>query len=191
MDSSLARHHMTAAMVTGMRAPAAAAPARRADSAVPLATVVALRPAARWDGRDGAERAMAVAAMDAQNRIAVAKIAAGAGWDPEGAPVVVTCAPGEVRARLGLQQVPTEIPARYVGGRLTLPAAARACLGVVAGDLVAAAAMAGGGELVLVAGADLAQLLTGAVAAPEAPAAPVRGRSRGVKAAFRPAAANE
>ena len=184
MDASLTNRQRTVALVSGLRPRThTGATATRTD------VVVALRPEARWAPRDGAQRAMSVASVDAQHRISLTKVASALEWG-ESAEVVVCCHTGRVQVRAGRPQTPTELPARYTAGRLTLPPTALRVLGVAAGALVVAATVCGSGELVLAAGDDLAALLTGAVAPQDqivADRAPTGPRSS-VRPAFRPAA---
>ena len=138
-----------------------------------------------WVGRDGMERALVCAAMDAQNRVAITKLAPALDWPPN-APVVVHVEPGRVRVALGVPMSPTEIASRYVAGRLTLPAAARARLDLAPGDAVVATT-AGDGQIVLVAGADIAQLITGTAEHVSVPLEELAStQRRGVKPAWQP-----
>lgn len=110
--------------------------------------------------RDGATRVGGFAAMDAQHRVCIAKAATTLGWDDATA-LVVTCELGRLTVAQGSPQRRRESVATYQGGRLTLSRAARGCLGLVSGDQVIVCTAPGGDAMVLMAGADVLQMLTG------------------------------
>lgn len=186
MTHGLQTAHRTTALLAGLR-PLGAAPANLAAGRdTGLAPALLLAPVHRAP-RDGAGRTGVFAAMDAQNRVSIIKVSSALGWT-DATPVVVTCEPGRVIARPGVPAKPTELRAKFVGGRLTLPAAARANLWVRTGDQVVAATVPGTDSLVLAAAADVLQQMTGPedVACAPAPAttAPLSG---GVKPRWQPA----
>ncbi|MCU1431375.1 MAG: hypothetical protein JWP95_480 [Actinotalea sp.] len=98
--------------------------------------------------------------LDARNRLSITKPARALGWADK-VSVVFRVAPGRVYVSVGSPTSPLEIAPRYVAGRLTLPAAARARRDVAVGDAVVAVT-AGDGQIVLAGGADTAQVITGA-----------------------------
>jgi hypothetical protein len=156
--------HTNTAFLTGMRGRAHEQP--RSALTGDLAEVVPLRPARSGPARDGAARVGALASMDAGNRVCVAKAATAAGWS-EGSPIIVTCVPGRVVARPGTPSERTEHASAFVGGRLTLPVTARACLAISPGDQIVITTVPGEDCLLIVAAADVLQQLTGPVAEPE------------------------
>jgi hypothetical protein len=114
--------------------------------------------------RDGASRLGGVAAMDSQNRVSILKAASCLGWY-DATLLVVTCELGRLTVAQGSPQRRREAVATYKGGRLTLSRAARGCLGVASGDQVVVCAAAGRGAMVLMAGADVFQILDGPASA--------------------------
>ena len=133
------------------------------------ALVAAVRPAlpaslypvsgARADA-DGAARVGGFATMDAQNRLCIAKAASTLGWD-DATTLVVTCELGRLTVAQGSPQRRRESVATYQGGRLTLSRASRGCLGLISGDQVIVCTAPGGDAMVLMAAADVLQMLTG------------------------------
>ncbi len=143
-----------------------------------------------WAERDGVVRGLVCGVLDAQNRLAIAKLAPSLGWADDMA-VVFRVEPGRVYVSVGVPTSPLEVASRYVAGRLTVPAAARGRLDVAVGDAVVAVA-AGDGQIVLAGGADIAQVITGSSEATPAPMGVVGPAKRsGVKAAWKePVAVN-
>lgn len=184
MTHGLDTRRSTSAFLTGLYGRANQQPVLVPTGA--LAEVVPLRPARSGPARDGAARVGALASMDAGNRVCVAKAATAAGWS-EGSPIIVTCEPGRVVARPGTRSKRTEHATAFVGGRLTLPVTARACLAISPGDQIVITTVPGEDCLLIVAAADVLQQLTGRAAEPEpgvcaapepaAPDAPARRRS--------------
>lgn len=179
MVHGLVTHHTTQARLRAIRGGGSGLPA---DVEQPGPTVRV--DAAPWSERDGVARALVCGVLDAQNRLSITKLSPVLGW-AEDAPVVFRITPHRVVVWAGTPTTPLEIASRYVGGRLTLPGTARARLDVGAGDAVLAVT-AGDGRLVLAAGADVAQVITGAsevIPAPLEAVAPVK--RTGVKSAWR------
>ena len=147
----------TAALVAAVRPalPASIYPAPGADAD----NVVAL-PNPGLPPRDGAARVGGFATMDAQNRLCIAKAAIALGWDDRTA-LVVVCELGRLTVTEGSPQHRRDAMAKYTDGRLTLSRAARGCLGITGGDQVVVCTAPGGGAMVLMAGADVLQMLTG------------------------------
>ena len=147
----------TAALVANMRPALPAAmlsrPGADADNVVAL-------PNPGLPPRDGATRVGGFAAMDAQNRVCIAKAATALGWDDQTA-LVVVCELGRITVAEGSPQHRRDTTAKYADGRLTLSRAARGCLGLTTGDQVVLATAPSGGAMVLMAGADVLQMLTG------------------------------
>ncbi|HEY3383065.1 MAG TPA: hypothetical protein VGK32_14940 [Vicinamibacterales bacterium] len=181
MPNGLDTHLRTRALLAGVHA--------RADFAAtpepPSAPVIALPTPPLWPSRDGVRRGFVAAAMDAQNRISVTKLAPFLPWDDDTA-VVVRIEHGKVRVTAGWANGPTELVSRFRDGRLTLPASARAVLDIGPGDVVVAAT-AGDGEVFLAAGADLALLMTGVRAAEPVAAASPEPAKRRKRSGVRPA----
>ena len=147
----------TAALVAGVRP---ALPASMSPLLGPAADNVFPLPNPGPPPRDGATRVGGFATMDAQHRVSIAKAATALGW-VEATALVVTCELGRLTVAQGLPQRRRESVAKYRGGRLTLSRAARGCLSLISGDQVVVGTAAGGGAMVLMAGADVLQMLTG------------------------------
>jgi hypothetical protein len=117
-------------------------------------------PAPSLPFRDGAARVGEIATMDGQNRVCLLKVAKPLGWD-DATPLVVVSELGRITVRAGSPQTRRDAVAKYKAGRLTLSPAARGCLGVTSGSQLVMCTHPGGDAMVLMAGADVFQMLTG------------------------------
>ena len=149
----------TAALVAAVR-PALPASLYPVSGARADADGAAPAPAPALPPRDGATRVGGFATMDAQHRVCIAKAASTLGWD-DATTLVVTCELGRLTVAQGSPQRRRESVATYQGGRLTLSRASRGCLGLISGDQVIVCTAPGGDAMVLMAAADVLQMLTG------------------------------
>ena len=159
MAHGLQMARRTAALVAAVR-PALPvsmypAPGARADD-----DGAAPAPAPSLPPRDGAARVGEIATMDGQNRVCLLKAAKPLGWD-DATPLVVVSELGRITVRAGSPQTRRDAVAKFKAGRLTLSPAARGCLGVASGAQLVLCTHPGGAAMVLMAGADVFQMLTG------------------------------
>jgi hypothetical protein len=164
LDTAIRNGHAVARIRSPYAAPRTVMAA--AEAAVDGHTEAQVVPLPRRDprpARDGIRRCGAIAPLDGQNRVSLAKVLVPLGWDASTA-LVATCRPREVVITAAIATAPT-LTAVPVDDdrRLTLPPTVTGALDVGRGEQVVAVAVPATGELHLRAAADVLQQVTGAL----------------------------